>query len=199
MYLWEFLTIGIGSFFLSIQPNEERLKSSFIVNILKRTLPAGLLQIIIPSICFIINLANPTALNDAGLGYEAAITFGILGFSFGSIVVFIRTCWPFDKYRLGLAIAIVVIFVIAVCIDKFVIYDNSLIKTGGSRSIFTIEYDLVTKDNWWILALVCALSIPTLLLFELIANASVNRLAEKNEKFRGAIDEDFKGSTTSSK
>lgn len=199
MYLWEFLTIGIGSFFLSIQPNEERLKSSFIVNILKRTIPAGLLQIIIPSIFFIINLANPNALNDAGLGYEAAITFGIIGFSFGSIVVFTRTCWPFDKYRLGLVIAILVIFVIAVCIDKFVIYDNSLIKTGGSRSIFTIEYDLLTKDNWWILALVCVLSIPTLFLFELIAKASVNRLAEKNEKFRGAIDEDFKGSTTSSK
>ena len=199
MYLWELLTIGIGSFFLSIQPNEERLRSSFIVNILKRTLPAALIQILIPSIFFIINLSNPDALNSNGLGYDAAITLGILGFSFGSLVVFVRTCYPFDKYRLGLVIAILCIFAIMIIIDKFVIYDNSLIKTGDSRSIFTIEYDLVSKDNWWILLLVCLLSIPTLFLFEFIANASVNRLAEKNERFRGAIDEDFKGSSTSSK
>lgn len=200
MYLWEFLTIGIGSFFLSIQPNEERLKSSFIVNILKRTLPAALVQILIPSIFFIINLADPTALGVvADDGYKAAITLGILGFSFGSIVVFARTCYPFDKYRLGLTIGIVVIFMIMLVIDKFVIYDNGLIKAADSRSIFTIEYELVNSSNWWILLVVCVLSFPALLLFELIANASVNRLAEKNDRFRGAINEDFKGSTGSSK
>lgn len=199
MYLWELLTIGIGSFFLSIQPNEERLKSSFILNILKRTFPAGLVQILIPSIFFIINLANPHALTSGIMGYETAITFSILGFSFGSIVIFVRTCLPFDKYRLGLVIGIVTIFVAMILIDKFVIYDNALIKTGGSRSIFTIEYDLITSENWWILVAVSLSAIPLLVLFELIANASVNRLAETNEKFRGAIDEDFKGSTTSSK
>ena len=199
MYLWEFLTIGIGSFFLSIQPNEERLHSSFILNILKRTIPAALVQILIPSIFFIINLSNPTALGVGEQGYKAAITLGILGFSIGSIIVFVRTCWPFDKYRLGLVVAILMIFAILVLIDKFVIYDNGLIKAGESRSIFTIEYDLITKDDWWMLFLVCVLSIPTLFLFEFIANASVNRLAEKNEKFRGAIDEDFNGSSTGSK
>ena len=199
MYLWELLTIGIGSFFLSIQPNEERLHSSFIINILKRTFPAALVQILIPSVFFIINLANPAAFGTNFHGYETAITFGIVGFSFGSIVVFVRTCWPFDKYRIGLVISILVIFVVMVLLDKIVIYDNSLIKTGDSRSIFTIEYDLITKENWWILFLICVLSIPALFLFEFIANASVNRLAEKNEKFRGAIDENIIGSSTSSK
>ena len=182
MYLWELLTIGIGSFFLSIQPNEERLHSSFILNILKRTLPAALIQILIPSVFFIINLSNPNALAEGELGYKAAITLGIVGFSIGSIVIFVRTCWPFDKYRIGLVIAITIIFVLMVVIDKFVIYDNGLIKTGESRSIFTIEYDLITKNNWWILFLVCTLSIPLLFLFEFIANASVNRLAEKKRK-----------------
>ena len=157
------------------------------------------MQILIPSIFFIINLSNPTALGVGEEGYKAAITLGILGFSIGSIIVFVRTCWPFDKYRFGLVFAILIIFVILVLIDKFVIYDNGLIKAGESRSIFTIEYDLITKDNWWMLFLVCVLSIPTLFLFEFIANASVNRLAEKNEKFRGAIDEDFNGSSTGSK
>ena len=198
MYLWEFLTIGIGSFFLSIQPNEERLHSSFILNILKRTFPAALVQIFIPSVFFIINLANPTALGVED-GYKAAITLGILGFSFGSLVVFIRTCWPFDRYRIGLIITILIIFALFLIIDKFVIYDNSLIKTGDSRSIFTIEYDMINKKNWWILALVCGLSIPLLFLFEYLATASVNRLAEKNERFRGAIDEDIIGSTKGSK
>ena len=196
MYLWELLTIGLGSFFLSIQPNEERLRSSFIINILKRTLPAALMMILIPSTFFIINLADPTALGADG--YLTAITFGIIGFSFGSIVVFVRTCYPFDKYRLGLAIAIVVLFIVFIIVDKYAIYDKGILETK-TGSIFTIDYNLVTDYNWWILALVCILATPLLFLFEFIANASVDRLAETNDKFRGAIHEDFKGSTGSSK
>ena len=204
MYLWEILTIGIGSFFLSIQPNEERLKSSFIINILKRTIPAGLVQIFIPLTFFLMNLADPTIFGGEGIdGYYVAITMGIIGFSFGSIVVFVRTCYPFDKYRLGLVITIVVLFVSAILIDKYVFYDNDLIKTAtnvpGTHSLFTIEYNYITDNNWWILAIVCAISIPLLFLFEFIANTSVNRLAEKNDHFRGVIHEDFKGSSTSSK
>ena len=203
MYLWEILTIGVGSFFLSIQPNEERLKSSFILNILKRTIPAGLVQIFIPLTFFLINLSNPNAFGEGLDSYYVAITMGIIGFSFGSIVIFVRTCYPFDKYRLGLVITIVTLFVAAIIVDKFVFYDNNLINTAvnvpGSHSLFTIEYDLITADNWWILFVVSISAVPLLFLLEYIANASVNRLAEKNDHFRGVIHEDFKGSSTSSK
>lgn len=198
MYLWELLTIGIGSFFLSVQPNEERIKSTFISNIIRRAVPGALVQILIAVVFFVINLADPTVLNSSGnfeVSYNAAITLSILAFSFGSIVVFLRTCYPFDKYRAGLAITIVVLFILFLALDKFVIYDNELIKTGQSQSLFTIDYDLVTSYNWWILAVVCGLSIPLLFLFEFLIGKAANRLEDR--KLKGLQNENIEGSTDS--
>ena len=200
MYIWELFTIGIGSFFLSIQPNEERLKDSFITNILKRTIPAGLVQLTIPLIFFIINLANPTILSaDPNMSYATAITLSIIGFSVGSLIVFVRTCWPFDKYRAGLVVAILLLVAFVVWFDIDVIVEEGLLKSSESKSFFCIDYELLTSDNWWILLLVCVLSAPYLIGLEYIANVVVQKLAAKNEKFRGVINEDLKRSPKGAK
>ena len=43
-YVWELITIGTSSFFLALEPNNERLKGHFLMNIFKKALPSGIIM-----------------------------------------------------------------------------------------------------------------------------------------------------------
>lgn len=180
MYVWELFTIGIGSFFLSIEPNENRLKKTFVRNILTKTLPAGIVQVIITCIFFIINIANPTALTgtSGADGYQTAITLSVLAFTIGSLIIFVRTCIPFDLYRGLLAGFIVALATGTVLFDKFIFYDKSIGET--KFSVFKLNYDLVNEHNWWILLIVCVSAIGLLLGLELLAKFIDHKVSDRS-------------------
>lgn len=180
MYIWELFTIGIGSFFLSIQPNESRLKHTFARNILTKTLPAGMVQVLVTCVFFIINMANPQALTGiAGQdGYQTAITLAVLAFSIGSLIIFIRTCFPLDFYRGLLAGIISFLAVGAVLLDKFIFYDNS--KGTTKLSIFKLDYNLINNHNWWILMVVCVGAIGLYAGLEFLAKFIDKKVSDKH-------------------
>ena len=160
MYVWELLTIGIGSLFLSLQPNNERIQSAFLANILTRSVPAAISQVLVSMSFLIIAYASGGTILDI----PTAIAMAVLCFSVGSFVILFRVCMPFDIYRVALFIALIIIGVIFYAIDVFVFYPN-LNGTG----FFQIDYHLITSTNWWILALVFALSIPLYMGLETIS------------------------------
>lgn len=108
MYIWEMLSIGVGSLFLSLQPNDEQIKSKFLVNVMFRVMPAALIQVglVIFFFCFEKDLVTATSLS-------------VFAFSIFSLIILIRVCLPFDIYRIFLVAGITFVSGILIVADYF--------------------------------------------------------------------------------
>lgn len=176
MYIWELLTIGIASLFLSLQPNNEKIKSAFLANILTRSVPAALAQVLS---CFVFFIAA-FATNQQFITIETAITMSVLTFSVGSFIVLFRICMPFDIYRGALFAALVLIGGILFVIDIFVFYPN--LKGTG---FFQINYNLINGTNWWLLATVIFSSIFIYLGLETLLVRIYDSLIKNRHELKG--------------
>ena len=99
--LLEFFAIGIPSFFLALQPNKEPIKGRFLINLISKALPGGVLLFICFVSCYLFD-----TLVGTGTQYE---TMASLAIAFGGLVLLYRICRPIDAYRLILFIACVVL------------------------------------------------------------------------------------------
>ena len=160
MYVWELLTIGIGALFLSLQPNNEKIGSGFLTNILTRSVPAAVTIVLVTMSYFLVAVATGGKFID----FKTATTMAILTFSLFSYVILFRVCMPFDIYRVALFIALIIIGSIFFVIDIFVFYPN-LDGTG----FFQINYNLLNQNNWWLLLMIALLSIPLYMGLETIS------------------------------
>jgi hypothetical protein len=94
MLIWELVSIGGGGFFLALQPSDERLQGSFMINVLSRALPAGIVECLSVFVIFLIYRLAPSFMN-----YDAAQTLSVILFTCVSYLVLLRVCLPIDKYR----------------------------------------------------------------------------------------------------
>lgn len=114
MLLWELFTIGIGGFFLALQPSKERLKGHFMSFIVRHALPSGAMEFLSALILFIVSWSNPSFLS-----FSSATTLSVIIFSLLSYLTFFAVSWPFDKYRTIVNVAIVLFGIIFVAVDYF--------------------------------------------------------------------------------
>ena len=122
MFLWEILTIGVGSLFLSLQPNDEQIKSKFLMNIVFRLIPASTVQIGLVVFFFLYCKDKDTA-----------VALSVLAFSIFSFVIFIRVCMPFDVFRAFLVVGLTFIGIVATLADLF----------AKKIALFGINYDVL--------------------------------------------------------
>lgn len=94
MTLLNTFTIGLPGFFLAIEPNHERIKGNFLMNVAKTAIPAGLSVICSILIGLMIpNLNNNPSLFD---------TYCFCVASVSGIWVLIEACLPFDLKKIGI-------------------------------------------------------------------------------------------------
>ena len=93
-YAWEIITIGMSSFFLALEPNNERVKGSFIKNIFRKALPNGLI-ISFALIAYFI-YSNLTGLTNNANIDRTICTYII---SISSLFVLLQVCFPFNLFR----------------------------------------------------------------------------------------------------
>lgn len=167
MYLWEILFIGIGSLFLSLQPNDEPIKSKFLINVIFRIIPAALIQILIVAFYYFIGVAATPLFSP-----EEAQVLSVLSFSVFSFVILIRICMPFDIYRAFLTFGLGFIGVTAVLADYFAFKDNS---------IFDINYKLLDGRNIAILFIVLIVAIGAYIGLEILAR-KLHEHIDKNKE-----------------
>jgi cation-transporting ATPase E len=136
MYLWEILCIGIGSLFLSLQPNDEQIKSKFLMNVVFRIIPASTVQIGLV-IFFFIYCKDATA----------AQTLSVLAFSIFSFIIFIRVCLPFDVYRVFLVVGLTFVGTIATIADIF----------AKQIDFFGLKYSIFKGNSHYVTALCISL------------------------------------------
>lgn len=99
LYLWEFFTIGVASFFLSLQPNSTKIQGTFMNNVIKRALPGAIVMVLAVFSFFIMRNVETIQPGSLYVTERSAIVMSVLTMTFISFVVLFRTSWPFDIYR----------------------------------------------------------------------------------------------------
>lgn len=171
VYVWEFFTIGAAAFFLSFQPNNERLsRSTFLANIATRSIPAGLTQCIIVIVFYILYL-------NGVLDFDTFIIYSVLTFSAASFIVLFRVCMPFDIYRVLLYIVLVLLAGSTFIADVFTPHDPH----SNLSMILKLNYSTLNSSNWWVplVGFVGALIVYAILEF---ISVRINWIFERKEE-----------------
>ena len=103
------VTIGIPSFILALEPNNERINGKIIVNVLKKSLPTALT--IVANILIITVLPQVIRLTTNEVSTLAVILTGFTGF-----MLLYRISVPFNTLRRALFITLIAIFIFGIVV-----------------------------------------------------------------------------------
>ncbi len=107
MLLLEVCIIGIPSFFLSLQPNNERVQGKFISHVMSRSIPGAIIMILcVMAMHLVCNYAG-----DDFANYETAMC--TVALTFAGIVMLFRVCQPLNPFRLILFTVMLAMCVVA--------------------------------------------------------------------------------------
>lgn len=101
------VTIGIPSFILALEPNNERINGRIIVNVLKKSLPTALT--ITLNIIIIMTLPSFIRLSQDEVSTLCVVMTGLTGF-----MLLYRLCVPFNVIRRILYSTLIIMFVVGV-------------------------------------------------------------------------------------
>lgn len=105
--LTNFFTIGVPSFILALEPNNERIKGNFLIHVFSKALPTALT--IVCNILILTLLGHFFPIDADQISTLCVIMTGFTGF-----LLLIKLCMPFTKLRLGLLILLISGFIISV-------------------------------------------------------------------------------------
>ncbi len=162
LLLLEFAVIGVSSFMLAFQPNEEIIKGNFIKEVLKHAIPYALLI-----------LANFLAylIIELYIIFDpiTAMTLETLMLTCAGFVCLVRLCYPFTKLRL------ICVFTALVLI---------LIGFFGTPSIFGISWPSVTPTVTLIWTLSFVITALIAILVPIFKNLIMKRFFQKQNNLK---------------
>ncbi len=106
----ELFVIGVPSFFLSLQPNTDKIKGKFLTNLMVRSLPAALIFVIMVISMYLLHLTGLVGEVD----YQ---TMASLCVTMAGVLVLYRLCKPFNAFRGILFSAMLVLVGCAILIE----------------------------------------------------------------------------------
>ena len=109
------LTIGLPGFVLALQPNRERVRGRFILNVLRRAVPGG---ITVGLVCVGVMLAG----RPLGLSEPVVSTLCTLVAAFSGLCVLALACLPMDPLRAALTLLMAAGTVLAVTLFPGLFY-----------------------------------------------------------------------------
>lgn len=164
MVMFEVFIIGFPSFFLSLQPNDKRVRGNFITEVLSDALPGALMLFLN---VFIVNIITKSI--GISISPEIAESMLVVILTFGGLVFLIKLCTPADLYKGLLVFAITLIQLIWVVF----LMDTPFFGLASFSPL---------KDNWqYVLILVCIIQFdyPLLSLFMKITDKIKNSIGEE--------------------
>lgn len=163
------VTIGLPSFGLAFEPNNELVHGNFLRNVLYKAIPAGITMFVgvglIGIYSEIFNVSN-----------DLASTLSVYALAFAGFLVVFELCWPFNLFRI-------------------ILFALSLVIFGGAVIFFSHFFLLYTINFNELIVLAVVFVIELLLLIILnrpkidtgITNVSMhgyNKLKDLSDKFR---------------
>ena len=97
------ITIGIPAFILALEPNKDRVKGNFFINVLKKSIPGGITIVInIMSVVILTRFLNITS--------EEISTLSVILVAMTGFILLYRICYKFNILRLSLYIFLIILF-----------------------------------------------------------------------------------------
>ncbi len=152
MLMLEVFVIGIPSFFLSIQPNAERIKGKFIKKVLKNSVPSALLMIISVMVIETLKLTIGNGVNE-----DVYISMQVIALTFAGVFSLLKICVPLNIYR-SIVFTLNTLFIVGLTVFAIVC---------GLDTVSIISFTTHTKELL-ILGAIILLQYPLLLLINLI-------------------------------
>lgn len=106
------LTVGIPSFFLSIEKNNQKIQGNFVRNVLRRALP-GALTVVTNIVLLLLYSRFFLHYSSEQISTVATIVTGGIGF-----IVLINTCLPFNNKRVALVSVLLTTFIFSIMFLK---------------------------------------------------------------------------------
>ncbi len=125
--LLEFAIIAIPSFFLSLQPNNERVQGKFITHVMSGAVSGAIVMIVCVMSMFLTQVIDKA---EFGQHYLAMC---MIALTFSGLVMLFRICKPFNVYR-----AVLCVSVLAICITAYAVPQIAGLLYEGWG---TIEWD----------------------------------------------------------
>ena len=138
LYIWELFTIGAAGFLLALQPSKERLRGSFLQNVLVNSIPSGITECF--SCAFMI---VASVLMTGGLD-PAYITMAVIAFSVTSFITLLRVSWPLDAYRAFVFMLLLLASMALVGVDALYMPYGP----DGVSSIIRVNYSLIFEKEF---------------------------------------------------
>ena len=134
-------TIGIPSFLLALEPNNERIQGRFIFNLLTRAAPGAVCMA--TNVLWIMLASAFLPFSSSQLSTLCVMTTALTG-----LLVLLRVCLPFNWMRAALFIFLTVTFTIAILLGMYVLPYGLLFLTPVSLPMLWVFLPLV---GWSIL------------------------------------------------
>lgn len=96
-------TIGIPAFILAIEPNNEKVKGSFLTNVISRAMPAALTNVVSTMLIMIIGLV-------LGLTLKETTTLSVILIAFMGFMLLYKISYPFNLVRKMLMVFVILGF-----------------------------------------------------------------------------------------
>ncbi len=143
------VTIGIPSFLLALEPNKDRIQGNFLKNILRKALPTAFTVI-----CSIFTIT--IAYQHSKISEEIYSSLCVIAAGFSAILLLFTLAkarksehkkYPFSRFRLSLAIAMLVLFVVGLTvfdwwfsIAPFATMQTEIVQVMGMCLIYFITF-----------------------------------------------------------
>lgn len=124
MLLLEIAIIAVPSFFLSLQPNNERVQGKFISHVMSGAVSGSLLMIVCTMSMYVLAQIWPGVYGD---NYLAMC---MIAMTFSGFVMVYRICQPLNLYRIVLCLGVLAVCIVALTVP---LLTNLFLYTGWSN------------------------------------------------------------------
>ena len=165
--LWSLVNIGLSSFFLALEPNQEPLKGSFIGSILRKALPGFATIIVSVTMIYILYIFQDNTILYTGVyDLQTASTMSVIVFTVLGLVILLKICLPFNKYR-------AIVFAGAATLEVGLLVTAGILSYTLQNKVNTQLYKLVTFGinfpsltlvNWFAIVIIIVLAVAIYLI-----------------------------------
>ena len=151
--LWSFVGIGISAFFLALERNKEPLKGSFIGSIFMKAVPGAIATLLPVGLIYLTYALQQNGVLFTGIyDIEVAAFMSVLAFNFMSLIILLKICLPFSKYRACVFAGAATVEIGLVALAATLSYHNHI-----TESIIAINFQELTLVNWFVLGIIVIL------------------------------------------
>ncbi len=158
--LWSLVNIGLASFFLALESSKDPVKGTFIGSILRKAIPGALVLLLPVAAIYMLYIFQINHIFYSGIyTLDVATTMSVITFTLLGLVILLKICLPFNKYRALVFGGATLIELVLLGVAMFVSY-----KVGVEQSVININFPSLTLVNWFTIGIIILASVSIYLI-----------------------------------